>query len=64
MNPLRVNRDKYGIKLKFPERTCISCRRYPCFKGIEKCASDFAKYGCSLYLEPYIDDSFSSTSSK
>lgn len=42
-------KDKYGIKLKFPDRTCQECKRYPCFEGIERCISDFAKYGCIIY---------------
>lgn len=49
MNPLKIQKDKYGIKLKFPDRTCKSCKKYPCFEGITKCSSDFAKYGCIYY---------------
>lgn len=51
MNSIKLIKDKYGIRLKYPERTCKTCRRYPCFTGIDKCRSDFAKYGCNLYLE-------------
>ena len=43
--------DKFGVKLKFPNRECKSCRRYPCFRGIEKCSSNFAAYGCTYYRE-------------
>lgn len=55
MNPIKVTRDSYGIKLKFPNRTCKECRKYPCFVGISKCISDFAKYGCDYYSEPVIN---------
>lgn len=52
MNPIKVRKDEYGVKLKFPDRTCESCRKYPCFDGIKKCSCDFAKYGCIYYSEP------------
>lgn len=55
MNPIKPTKDKFGVKLKYPERTCKTCRRYPCFAGINKCVSDFAKYGCTLYVEPIIE---------
>lgn len=51
MNPIKVRKDEYGVKLKFPDRTCESCRKYPCFDGIKKCSCDFAKYGCIYYSE-------------
>jgi len=41
--------DKYRVRLKFPERTCKQCIRYPCFQGIENCRCDFAKYGCKSF---------------
>lgn len=44
-----VEKDKYGVKLKFPNRTCKYCKKYPCFIGIEKCVSNFAAYGCTYY---------------
>lgn len=47
-----INKDKYGVKIKYPDRSCKTCRRYPCFEGIKLCRSDFAKYGCKLWLEP------------
>ena len=34
---------------KFPMRSCTNCELYPCFVDIEKCKSDFAKYGCINY---------------
>jgi len=51
MNSIKPKKDKYGIKLKFPNRTCKKCRKYPCFDGISKCLSDFAKHGCTYYSE-------------
>ena len=42
-------KDKFGIKLKFPERSCKQCKRYPCFTGIDKCVCDLATYGCTLF---------------
>lgn len=45
----KVVKDKWGVKLKFPERSCSECKRNPCFSGIENCKCDFAKYGCKLY---------------
>lgn len=54
MNPLKVKKDKYGVKLKFPDRSCQKCQKYPCFPEITKCSSDFAAYGCTYYKEPRI----------
>lgn len=51
MNPIKASKDKFGVKLKYPNRSCKSCGKYPCFSGISKCQSDFAKYGCTLYSE-------------
>ncbi len=51
MNPIKATKDKFGVKLKYPDRTCKDCAKYPCFIGIDKCRSDMAKYGCSLYSE-------------
>lgn len=42
-------KDKDGIKLANPERTCKECAYYPCFEGIGKCKCDLAKYGCKDY---------------
>lgn len=42
-----VHRDKDGIKLKYPERTCSQCKKYPCFDKMDILNFDFAKYGCS-----------------
>lgn len=46
---MKVARDKHGTKLKFPNRTCKECAKYPCFEGIKQCKSDFAAVGCSMY---------------
>lgn len=51
MNLLKVIKDEYGTKLKFPKRSCKECKKYPCFAGIELCKSDFAKYGCKIWIE-------------
>lgn len=44
-----IERDKNGIRLKFPKRDCRKCARYPCFNGIERCVCNFAQYGCIRY---------------
>lgn len=44
-------KDQIGVKLKFPNRKCKFCKKYPCFKGMEKCISDFAACGCTYYKE-------------
>ena len=45
------DKDKWGIKYKYPDRTCKKCIRYPCFSGqVEVCKCDYAKYGCKNYL--------------
>lgn len=49
MNIIGIEKDKFGVKLKFPTRDCKSCTKYPCFKGIEKCRSNFAAYGCTYF---------------
>lgn len=46
---MKCIKDKYGVKLKYPTRSCKECGKYPCFEGIKKCKSDMAKYGCLLY---------------
>lgn len=42
-------KDKFGVKYKFPTRSCKNCKKYPCFQGIKLCKCDFAKYGCLYY---------------
>lgn len=49
MSPIRIEKDKFGVKLKFPDRDCKQCLKYPCFLGIDKCSSNFAMYGCVYY---------------
>ena len=46
-----MEKDKFGIKLKFPDRTCKKCKKYPCFSEIKKCVSNFAAYGCIYYQD-------------
>lgn len=46
-----IDKDKDGVKYKYPARTCKECAKYPCFVGIEKKICDFAKYGCVDYRE-------------
>lgn len=46
-----LGKDRYGVKLKFPNRKCTDCVKYPCFSGFDKCVSNFAAYGCFYYLE-------------
>lgn len=41
-----IGKDKDGIKLVHPDRSCKDCAKYPCFSGIENMLCDFAKYGC------------------
>lgn len=43
------DKDPNGIKYKFPDRSCMDCIRYPCFKNMNYCNCDFAKYGCINY---------------
>lgn len=45
------NKDKDGVKYKFPNRTCKECEKYPCFMGIQNMKCDFAKYGCINYKD-------------
>lgn len=44
-------RDDFNVILKFPDRTCKKCIRYPCFIGIENCCCDFSRYGCTQFKE-------------
>lgn len=44
-----VKKDKFGVRLKYPERDCKTCKKYPCFEGIDKCICNFASYGCNYY---------------
>lgn len=44
-------KDEYGTILKYPDRSCKDCKRYPCFPEINKCRSNFAAYGCLQYKE-------------
>lgn len=37
----------------YSRRSCLYCKRYPCFQGQETTESDFAKYGCLKYIGKY-----------
>lgn len=43
---MEVVKDRNGIKLKFPERTCNQCKWYPCMENMKIFKCDMAKYGC------------------
>lgn len=49
-------KDEFGILLKYPDRDCKECRRYPCMQnfGVFKC--NFARYGCKDWI-PKVDNS-------
>ena len=51
MKNLKIVKDDYGIKLKFPERSCEKCKKFPCFPEIDKTSSNFAAYGCIYFKE-------------
>ena len=48
---MAVVKDPWNVKLPYPDRECLKCLKYPCFGGIQKCKSDFSKYGCKYYSE-------------
>ena len=47
----KIDKDKFGVKLKFPNRKCTLCTKHPCFENMDKCVSNFAAYGCTYYEE-------------
>lgn len=49
MSVVGIDKDKFGVKLKFPNRNCKQCQKYPCFPGFERCNSNFASYGCIYF---------------
>ncbi len=49
MPMIQQAKDKDGIKLKFPTRSCKQCKKYPCMKNFELFKCDFAKYGCKQF---------------
>lgn len=53
VNPILIDKDKFGVRLKFPTRSCEECKKYPCFPGIKKCSSNFAAYGCVQYQDRF-----------
>lgn len=46
-----LGKDRYGVKLKFPNRKCTDCVKYPCFSGFDRCVSNFAAYGCIYWSD-------------
>lgn len=48
---LSYDKDKDGVKYKFPERSCEDCTKYPCIKGMQKLDCNLAKYGCTDYKQ-------------
>ncbi len=48
---VRFDKDEDGVKYKFSERTCLDCARNPCFRNMDLCPCDFAKYGCINYKQ-------------
>lgn len=42
-------KDRNGIKLKFSDRSCKQCKKYPCMQNFELFKCDFAKYGCKQF---------------
>lgn len=45
----KVVKDQWNVKLKYPDRSCKECAKYPCFEGIENTVSNFSQYGCIYY---------------
>ena len=39
-------KDKDGVKLKYPERSCSQCIRYPCMQNMNEFKCNIAQYGC------------------
>lgn len=48
---MNVIKDEYGVRLKYPNRDCKKCKKYPCFPEISKTSSNFAAYGCIYFKE-------------
>lgn len=48
---VKYDKDPDGVKYKYPDRSCVECSRYPCFRNMEVCKCDFAKYGCVSYKQ-------------
>ena len=44
-------KDKDGIKLKYPERSCSQCIRFPCMQNMEELKCNMAKYGCREFKD-------------
>lgn len=46
---MSIIKDEFGIQLKYPDRDCKLCRRYPCMQNFEIFKCNFASYGCRDY---------------
>lgn len=40
---------------RFPERSCLRCKSYKCFKGQDAYRCNFARYGC-VHWDPIDND--------
>ena len=43
--------DGSGYTYRFPERSCLTCTKYPCLKNMDSYRSNFAKCGCINYAD-------------
>lgn len=46
-----IIKDEFGIQLKYPDRKCTECRKYPCMQGFEVFKCNMAAYGCRDYYK-------------
>jgi hypothetical protein len=51
-----IIKDEFGIQLKYPDRDCKLCKRYPCMQNFSIFKCNFAKYGCKDYMVKVIDN--------
>lgn len=40
----------------YVKRSCLFCKRYPCFQGQNEMECDYAKYGCLKYQGKYMSE--------
>lgn len=45
-----IIKDDFGIQLKYPDRDCKLCSRYPCMQNFQIFKCNFAKYGCRDFV--------------
>lgn len=46
-----IFRNKDGFRYKFPQNSCKRCINYPCIPKMDILKSDFAKFGCSNWID-------------